>query len=80
MAYAGQELAFGPDYIIPKPFDTRLIMRIAPAVAEAAQASGVATRPIADLDAYRSSLAASSPTRRCSCAPCSTRRVRDRCG
>ena len=58
MAYAGQELAFGPDYIIPKPFDTRLIMRIAPAVAEAAQASGVATRPIADIDAYRDSLAA----------------------
>ena len=57
MAYAGQELAFGPDYIIPKPFDTRLIMRIAPAVAEAAQASGVATRPIADMDAYRDSLA-----------------------
>jgi malate dehydrogenase (oxaloacetate-decarboxylating)(NADP+) len=57
IAYAGQELAFGPDYIIPKPFDTRLIMRIAPAVAEAAQASGVATRPIADLDAYRDSLA-----------------------
>jgi len=57
MAYAGQELAFGPDYIIPKPFDTRLIMRIAPAVAEAAQASGVATRPIADFDAYRDTLA-----------------------
>jgi len=57
MAYAGQELAFGPDYIIPKPFDTRLILRIAPAVAEAAQASGVATRPIEDLDAYRDSLA-----------------------
>ncbi|HEY2254348.1 MAG TPA: NADP-dependent malic enzyme [Variovorax sp.] len=55
-AYAGQELAFGPDYIIPKPFDSRLILRIAPAVAKAAQASGVATRPIDDLDAYRQHL------------------------
>ena len=55
-AYAGQELAFGPDYIIPKPFDVRLILRIAPAVAKAAAESGVATRPIADLDAYRDSL------------------------
>ena len=55
-AYAGQELQFGPDYIIPKPFDARLILRIAPAVAKAAADSGVATRPIADLDAYRASL------------------------
>jgi malate dehydrogenase (oxaloacetate-decarboxylating)(NADP+) len=55
-AYAGQELAFGPDYIIPKPFDSRLILRIAPAVAQAAAESGVATRPIADMDAYRQSL------------------------
>ena len=55
-AYAGQELSFGPEYIIPKPFDSRLILRIAPAVAEAAAASGVATRPIEDLDAYRQSL------------------------
>ena len=55
-AYAGQELAFGPDYIIPKPFDARLILRIAPAVAEAARASGVATRPIDDLVRYRQSL------------------------
>jgi malate dehydrogenase (oxaloacetate-decarboxylating)(NADP+) len=55
-AYAGQELKFGPDYIIPKPFDARLILRIAPAVAQAAADSGVATRPIADLDAYRASL------------------------
>jgi malate dehydrogenase (oxaloacetate-decarboxylating)(NADP+) len=53
-AYAGQELqAFGPDYLIPKPFDARLILRIAPAVAQAAMESGVATRPIADLEAYR---------------------------
>ena len=55
-AYAGQELAFGPDYLIPKPFDSRLILRIAPAVAKAAAASGVATRPIEDLEAYRQHL------------------------
>ena len=55
-AYAGQELVFGPDYIIPKPFDSRLILRIAPAVAEAAARSGVARRPIADLASYRESL------------------------
>ena len=55
-AYAGQDLAFGTDYIIPKPFDSRLILRIAPAVAKAAETSGVATRPIADMDAYRRSL------------------------
>jgi malate dehydrogenase (oxaloacetate-decarboxylating)(NADP+) len=55
-AYAGQELAFGPDYIIPTPFDSRLILRIAPAVARAAAESGVATRPIADFDTYTQSL------------------------
>jgi malate dehydrogenase (oxaloacetate-decarboxylating)(NADP+) len=55
-AYAGEELAFGPDYLIPKPFDARLILRIAPAVARAAEADGVATRPIKDLVAYRQSL------------------------
>ncbi|MFP5397152.1 MAG: NADP-dependent malic enzyme [Gammaproteobacteria bacterium] len=55
-AYAGQDLRFGPDYIIPTPFDSRLILRIAPAVVQAAAESGVATRPIADLDAYRQSL------------------------
>ena len=55
-AYAGQELTFGPDYLIPKPFDSRLILRIAPAVAKAAAASGVATRPIEDLEAYRQHL------------------------
>jgi malate dehydrogenase (oxaloacetate-decarboxylating)(NADP+) len=55
-AYPGQDLRFGPDYLIPKPFDSRLILRIAPAVARAAAESGVATRPIADLDAYRDSL------------------------
>jgi malate dehydrogenase (oxaloacetate-decarboxylating)(NADP+) len=52
-AYGGiQDLKFGPEYIIPKPFDPRLIVKIAPAVARAAMQSGVATRPIADLDAY----------------------------
>ncbi|HEX6363036.1 MAG TPA: NADP-dependent malic enzyme [Albitalea sp.] len=55
-AYAGRELRFGPEYLIPTPFDSRLILRIAPAVAKAAEASGVATRPIADLPAYRHSL------------------------
>ncbi len=55
-AYAGEELKFGPDYIIPKPFDPRLILKIAPAVAKAAQESGVATRPIKDLVAYEQEL------------------------
>jgi len=56
-AYPGEEMRFGSDYLIPKPFDSRLILRIAPAVAKAAAESGVATRPIADLEAYRQSLA-----------------------
>jgi malate dehydrogenase (oxaloacetate-decarboxylating)(NADP+) len=56
-AYAGKTLSFGPDYIIPTPFDPRLIAAIAPAVAAAAAASGVAARPIADMDAYRDKLA-----------------------
>src|SRR3546814_5133191 len=56
LAYAGQELTFGPDYIIPKPFDPRLIVKIAPAVAQAAALSGVARRPIEDLEAYRQKL------------------------
>ncbi len=51
-AYAGEKLVFGPDYLIPKPFDPRLMMKIAPAVAEAAAQSGVAQRPITDLQAY----------------------------
>ncbi len=51
-AYGGEELKFGPEYLIPKPFDPRLIARIAPAVAQAAMDSGVATRPIDDMDAY----------------------------
>ncbi|HRP29037.1 MAG TPA: phosphate acyltransferase, partial [Burkholderiaceae bacterium] len=55
-AYLGEALAFGPEYLIPKPFDPRLMMQIAPAVAQAAADSGVATRPIADLDAYRAKL------------------------
>jgi malate dehydrogenase (oxaloacetate-decarboxylating)(NADP+) len=55
-AYAGKELAFGPDYLIPTPFDSRLILRIAPAVAKAAAESGVAERPITDFDAYRQKL------------------------
>jgi malate dehydrogenase (oxaloacetate-decarboxylating)(NADP+) len=57
-AYPGLDLTFGVDNIIPKPFDTRLIQRIAPAVARAAQASGVAKRPIQDFDAYAKTLAA----------------------
>jgi malate dehydrogenase (oxaloacetate-decarboxylating)(NADP+) len=56
LAYADQELSFGPEYIIPKPFDPRLIVKIAPAVAEAASASGVARRPIEDIEAYRQKL------------------------
>ncbi|HMN93037.1 MAG TPA: NADP-dependent malic enzyme [Hydrogenophaga sp.] len=55
-AYAGEKLAFGPDYLIPKPFDPRLMMKIAPAVAQAAADSGVALRPVTDLDAYRERL------------------------
>jgi malate dehydrogenase (oxaloacetate-decarboxylating)(NADP+) len=55
-AYAGEQLAFGPEYLIPKPFDPRLMMKIAPAVAQAAADSGVALRPILDMDAYREKL------------------------
>ena len=51
-AYGGATLTFGPDYLIPKPFDPRLMMQIAPAVARAAAEGGVALRPIADMDAY----------------------------
>jgi malate dehydrogenase (oxaloacetate-decarboxylating)(NADP+) len=56
MAYGGQDLKFGPEYLIPRPFDPRLIAKVAPAVAQAAMESGVATRPLADLEAYRASL------------------------
>ncbi|WP_201740792.1 NADP-dependent malic enzyme [Rhodoferax sp. TS-BS-61-7] len=55
-AYVGEQLAFGPEYLIPKPFDPRLMMKIAPAVAQAAADSGVALRPITDMDAYRERL------------------------
>ncbi|KQY90443.1 MULTISPECIES: NADP-dependent malic enzyme [Roseateles] len=55
-AYVGATLSFGPEYLIPKPFDPRLMMRIAPAVAKAAADSGVAARPIQDWDAYREKL------------------------
>ena len=56
MAYGEQNLSFGPDYLIPRPFDPRLIAKIAPAVAQAAMESGVATRPIPDLALYRDQL------------------------
>ena len=55
-AYGNHSLAFGPEYLIPKPFDPRLLVRIAPAVAQAAMAEGIALRPIDDLDAYRERL------------------------
>jgi malate dehydrogenase (oxaloacetate-decarboxylating)(NADP+) len=55
-AYGAAGLRFGPEYLIPKPFDPRLIERICPAVAKAAMDSGVATRPLADIDAYRTRL------------------------
>ena len=55
-AYGDQGLSFGPEYLIPKPFDPRLIVQLAPAVAKAAMESGVATRPMADFDAYRRQL------------------------
>ena len=55
-AYVGEKLSFGPEYLIPKPFDPRLMMKIAPAVAKAAEECGVAQRPIKDLDAYRDKL------------------------
>ncbi len=57
LAYGIEALSFGPEYLIPKPFDPRLISSIAPAVAKAAMESGVATRPLPDLAAYRESLA-----------------------
>ena len=55
-AYGGSNLQFGPEYLIPKPFDPRLIVRIAPAVAKAAMDSGVSTRTIPDLKVYRQKL------------------------
>ena len=55
-AYGIEDLSFGPEYLIPKPFDPRLIVQIAPAVAQAAMEAGVASRPIDDFDAYRQRL------------------------
>jgi malate dehydrogenase (oxaloacetate-decarboxylating)(NADP+) len=55
-AYAGEKLAFGPEYLIPKPFDPRLMMKIAPAVAQAAADSGVALRPLTAMEAYKQRL------------------------
>jgi malate dehydrogenase (oxaloacetate-decarboxylating)(NADP+) len=55
-AYGNEELKFGPEYLIPKPFDPRLILVVAPAVAKAAMDSGVAARPLADIEAYREQL------------------------
>jgi malate dehydrogenase (oxaloacetate-decarboxylating)(NADP+) len=57
-AYAGQRLRYGPEYIVPTPFDPRLIWAVPAAVAKAAMASGVARKPIEDLDAYRNRLRA----------------------
>ena len=56
-AYSGRQLKFGPDYIIPTPFDPRLIWYVPPFIAQAAMDTGVARRPIADMDAYRANLA-----------------------
>jgi malate dehydrogenase (oxaloacetate-decarboxylating)(NADP+) len=55
-AYSGEELKFGPEYVIPKPFDPRLVSTLPPAVAEAAMKSGVASRPLEDLDSYRTEM------------------------
>jgi malate dehydrogenase (oxaloacetate-decarboxylating)(NADP+) len=55
-AYGDDNLSFGREYLIPKPFDPRLILKVAPAVAKAAMDSGIATRPIANMDAYRQQL------------------------
>ncbi|MFY3210116.1 NADP-dependent malic enzyme, partial [Achromobacter xylosoxidans] len=55
-AYGTYDISFGPEYLIPKPFDPRLIVRIAPAVAKAAMEGGVATRPLPDLEAYEEQL------------------------
>jgi malate dehydrogenase (oxaloacetate-decarboxylating)(NADP+) len=55
-AYAGRQMAFGRDYILPVPFDQRLIIKVSVAVAEAAMASGVAQKPIGDMEAYRRTL------------------------
>jgi malate dehydrogenase (oxaloacetate-decarboxylating)(NADP+) len=59
-AYQGEQLTFGRDYLIPKPFDPRLMGVVATAVAKAAMASGVATRPIEDIEAYKAKLTSRS--------------------
>lgn len=75
-AYGLSQLAFGPDYLIPKPLDPRVLTHVAPAVAEAAMQSGVAHKPIADLAAYRESLskriryAVASEARKYLCSEC----------
>jgi len=63
-AYGGESQRFGPEYLIPRPFDPRLIVKVAPAVAQAAQESGVATRPVADLDLDAQLVAAGNAGRR----------------
>ena len=55
-AYGGEPASFGPEFLIPQPFDPRLLVELAPAVAQAAMDSGIATRPIEDMDAYRDKL------------------------
>ena len=68
-AYQGERLSFGRDYLIPKPFDPRLLAIVAGAVAEAAMESGVATRPVADIEAYKARAQhARSTARPSSCA------------
>ncbi len=57
-AYGGEEIKFGREYLIPKPFDPRVLLHVAPAVAQAAMDSGVARKPIADMQAYREKLEA----------------------
>jgi malate dehydrogenase (oxaloacetate-decarboxylating)(NADP+) len=57
LAYGGKKFVFGNDYIVPTPFDPRLMERIPPAVAKAAMDTGVATKPITDWDAYKRELA-----------------------
>ena len=76
MAYGSTATGFGKDYLIPKPFDPRLIAKIAPAVAKAAMDSGVATSPITDWAAYKQKPTSLFITRDCSCGRCLPRRAR----
>jgi malate dehydrogenase (oxaloacetate-decarboxylating)(NADP+) len=64
-AYGGEVPSFGPEYLIPRPFDPRLLVEVAPAVAQAAMDSGVATRPIADMEPTATSSASSSTAPAC---------------